>query len=119
MKYLMASLLTAGLVGLVGPAAVQAQQYTMPGRTLIPQSNLYNPWNTYHTPYYSHFEPMAGFSQRIPSQSPPWVSPFNPQGMAHGVYDQQFEPTPRFYRPPLNVPYSPPLPLNNPWPSGW
>jgi hypothetical protein len=119
MKYLIASLLTAGLFAIAGPSAARAQQYTMPGQSALPQSNLYHPWSPYHTGYYSHYYVAPNYRQTVPSQSPPWVDPFNPQGMAHGLYDQIYQPTPRYYRPPLHVPYSPPLPLYNPWPTGW
>ena len=119
MKLLVASALTAGMLALAWPVGAQAQQYTMPGRSALPQSNLYSPWSYYHPDYYSRYNVQPNVSQQIPSQSPPWVGPFNPQGMAHGQYNQVFKPTPRYYRPPLHAPYSPPLPLNNPWPSGW
>ncbi|HZU37157.1 MAG TPA: hypothetical protein VFA18_14645 [Gemmataceae bacterium] len=120
MKWLVASAVTAGLLGMAWPASVQAQQYTMPGQSALPQSNqLYNPWGYYHPDYYSQYRVAPMVRQPLPSQAPPWVRPFNPQGMAHDQYDQVFKPTPRYYRPPLNVPYGPPVPLNNPWPSGW
>ncbi len=111
MKMVMASLLSAGLLAIAWPAHAQAQQYTMPGRASVPWTNLYNPWNPEHTGYHSSYNVSPYFNQQIPSSSPPYIRPFNPQGMAHGLYDQVFEPTPRYYRPPLHVPYSPPLPL--------
>jgi hypothetical protein len=119
MKPLIATALTAGLLALGWPACASAQQYTMPGRASVPWNNLYNPWNPYHTGYNSSYNVAPYFNQPIPSEAPPWIRPFNPQGMAHGLYNQEFKPTPRYYRPPLNVPYTPPSPLQNPFPSGW